>query len=509
MIIGEYQLREKDRFHQRKIIRALSTSFILLLLSAPSNAWLLGDPDDDPMDPKKLRTDVPVTVKSSHLDVIAYVDAERGPTECNLAPYAWPPTLAPNLVPNRVITAENMNEMRNAIKAMYTDLYGVGWSCALQFPPGTPGGTLCETVLPGDIVRRDHINDIRHSFGPTFSPTNNTCDLFPNAGVCSGNIYWTDQGCGISGCVATDQYQTGYDPVNPANVACHVNRCFPSGVCGGGLTCGNGAFEGGEGCDDGNTSDGDGCNAECSCEITYVSMGCGLNGCAAGEMYKVGTTYTVATAQCPSPTGLCYADAAACGAPGCGNGTPDAGEQCDDNNIINGDGCSDTCQCEYTWADESCGGPTDAECLTTEMYQNGTSLSPQCAPVTQCVVSASCDALCGGCTAWSNNACGAYGFCDISEMKQARTCDAPSQAAGCLEWQCLPAASSPECASCGNGAADAGETQDNCCRDMGCPPGPNSICWASSNMCYPPNYCQNGICEPGAGENAGNCADCP
>jgi cysteine-rich repeat protein len=30
----------------------------------------------------------------------------------------------------------------------------------------------------------------------------------------------------------------------------------------------------------------------------------------------------------------------------CGNGSLEAGEQCDDGNTINGDGCSDTCQIE-------------------------------------------------------------------------------------------------------------------------------------------------------------------
>jgi len=32
----------------------------------------------------------------------------------------------------------------------------------------------------------------------------------------------------------------------------------------------------------------------------------------------------------------------------CGNGNPnDAGEQCDDGNVVSGDGCSSTCQLEY------------------------------------------------------------------------------------------------------------------------------------------------------------------
>lgn len=509
MIIGEYQLPRKDSIRQDRFIQALMASLIFLLICLPAHAWVVPvAADDDPANPKKLRTDVPVTVKIYHFtDVVDYVDSERSVNECNLGVYVWPPVLAAELVAGGVVTITHINEIRRAVRQMYVDKYGVGWSCATQFPPGTSGATLCEDAAVGDLIGQDHINDLRHSFGANFD-TANVCDLFPDASLCSGNIFWTDQGCGggVPACDPTDQYQTGYDPVNPANVACHTNRCFPSGTCGGVLTCGNGVFDGGEGCDDGNTSDGDGCGATCSCEITFVPMGCGLGGCAAGEMYKVGTTYTVATAECPSPTDLCYTEAA-CGGALCGNSVPEAGEQCDDSNIIDGDGCNSTCQCEYTWVDETCAGPTDNECLVTEMYQTGTSLSAQCAATTQCVVSAACDGGCGGCTAWSSEACGAYGYCPINQMKQIRNCGGVP---GCQEWQCLPVASSPECASCGNGAADAGETQDNCCRDLGCPPGPDYICVASANMCYPDNYCGNEICEPGNGETAVSCPqDCP
>lgn len=42
------------------------------------------------------------------------------------------------------------------------------------------------------------------------------------------------------------------------------------------------------------------------------------------------------------------------GGPVCGNGTVEAGEQCDDGNTNNGDGCSSTCQHEATLAGELC-----------------------------------------------------------------------------------------------------------------------------------------------------------
>lgn len=49
--------------------------------------------------------------------------------------------------------------------------------------------------------------------------------------------------------------------------------------------------------------------------------------------------------------------------PICGNGVQDTGEQCDDNNTTNGDGCSATCQIENTCGNSVCsGGETCSTC---------------------------------------------------------------------------------------------------------------------------------------------------
>ncbi len=400
------------------------------MLCAQTHAWLVPVADeDDPINPKKLRTDIPVLVKSNHFtDVVAYVDSERGPTECNLTPYAWPPTLLPEINAEGVITTTHINEVRAGVRQMYQDYYGAGWSCVAQFPPGTPGGTLCETANPGDFVYTAHIDDLRHSFGANFN-TNNVCDLFPPVVV----------------------------------------------------TCGNGgAPEAGETCDDGNLVDGDGCSATCQCEYSWLDETCGGptdTECPMIEMYQNGTSLS---AQC-APSTQCVANPA-CGGPVCGNTIVEVGETCEDDNNINGDGCSSACECEYLWVDGPCGGPTGAECLANEIYQTGTSLWAGCASTTQCVASIACDVGCGGCTAWTDVACGAYSFCPRDQMKQARTCGGLP---GCVEWQCLPASDHPECATCGDGDADAGETQDNCCLDMGCPMGPNPVCHDPENMCYP------------------------
>ncbi len=68
----------------------------------------------------------------------------------------------------------------------------------------------------------------------------------------------------------------------------------------------------------------------------------------------------------------------------CGNGDPtDPGEQCDDGNVVSGDGCSSTCQREY------CGDGT--------VNNNpGTVINEQCDPgATELLTSKTCNSTCG------------------------------------------------------------------------------------------------------------------
>ncbi|MBI4518975.1 MAG: right-handed parallel beta-helix repeat-containing protein [Deltaproteobacteria bacterium] len=196
--------------------------------------------------------------------------------------------------------------------------------------------------------------------------------------------------------------------------------------------CGNTSIEPGEACDDGNTVGGDGCSAACQLEATPTptltptatpthtptptptgSCAGSLTGtwsAAPGPLTVIdqGTTVYVVVgpgyAIPPSPFGhyaIAYTrSGAALTAPGqpsatidsctqitltlapgqflvftrtstqaCGDGTPDAGEQCDDGNVANGDGCSIVCTtpaCGDGWSDpgETCddgnSNPNDA-----------------------------------------------------------------------------------------------------------------------------------------------------
>ncbi len=93
-------------------------------------------------------------------------------------------------------------------------------------------------------------------------------------------------------------------------------------------TCGNGTLDAGETCDDGNAAGGDGCSASCQTEF-----------CGDGVVNNVAETCE------PPNTNTCNATCTA-RQPTCGDGFVTAPEACDDGNVIDGDGCSSTCEFE-------------------------------------------------------------------------------------------------------------------------------------------------------------------
>ena len=114
--------------------------------------------------------------------------------------------------------------------------------------------------------------------------------------------------------------------------------------------CGDGRVEPGEACDDGNETAGDGCDPDCtwSCEAAAdcddglecngVEVCGGEHVCAAGVPPAEGTPCTTAAGA----AGACRG--AVCAPYGCGNGRVDAGEECDDGNADDTDGCLSDCR---------------------------------------------------------------------------------------------------------------------------------------------------------------------
>jgi len=94
--------------------------------------------------------------------------------------------------------------------------------------------------------------------------------------------------------------------------------------------CGNGILEAGEACD-------------CGTDPTNLPAGCaGPNGLFNGDGTGCSKTCTKEPiCRGTNGTGTTHACT-----PTCGNGSLESGEECDDGNLVNGDGCSSTCQIE-------------------------------------------------------------------------------------------------------------------------------------------------------------------
>jgi cysteine-rich repeat protein len=109
---------------------------------------------------------------------------------------------------------------------------------------------------------------------------------------------------------------------------CDDSDCVGADWCN--PVCGNNDLENGEQCDDGNTADNDGCSASCELE------NCGDNNLDPGEECDDGNN--VDGDGCSA---TCKSEAV------CGNGNREPGEECDDGNTDDGDGCSSTCEDEF------------------------------------------------------------------------------------------------------------------------------------------------------------------
>ncbi|MBR9701204.1 hypothetical protein GOV11_05050 [Candidatus Woesearchaeota archaeon] len=131
------------------------------------------------------------------------------------------------------------------------------------------------------------------------------------AGILPGNhTFWGEYEFDGMGATATTLGPVVFQVTSPAAV------------------CGNSVIEQGETCDNG--IDNGVCPAVCSDSCTLNSCAyCGDGTCDASE-------------SCST----CSQDCGAC--PYCGDGNLDPGEECDDGNIANGDGCSSTCTIELS-----------------------------------------------------------------------------------------------------------------------------------------------------------------
>ena len=198
-----------------------------------------------------------------------------------------------------------------------------------------------------------------------------------NMAVCGNGLLTSDEACDDNNTVSGDgcsgncqAIETGWQCPVPGK------PCTP--------ICGNGKVELGKQCDDGVSPDkktgptaiDDGCSATCETEPGWSCAGspsvctkavCGNGILETGEACDCGADPTKLPKDCTGPNGLFNGDGTGCsktctiepicrGTSGtgtthacvasCGNGNLETGEECDDGNLADNDGCSSKCQIE-------------------------------------------------------------------------------------------------------------------------------------------------------------------
>jgi cysteine-rich repeat protein len=153
--------------------------------------------------------------------------------------------------------------------------------------------------------------------------------------------------CGDSGQVPADACASAADGTScGTGQICRSNMCVNS-------TCGDRFVGPGEECDDGNTVSGDGCEVNCrfTCLASDATRNCapadacaGQGVCSAAHTCMAGTPLPDGSACGSGADNVCVAGV--CTPTHCGNGIREFGEDCDDGNNTNLDGCDSACRFE-------------------------------------------------------------------------------------------------------------------------------------------------------------------
>jgi len=189
-----------------------------------------------------------------------------------------------------------------------------------------------------------------------------------NLAVCGNGVLTSNETCDDGNTVSGDGCSADCMTVEDG-YQCRVpgKHCTP--------LCGDGKLFGSETCDDGNSASGDGCSSTCQIEpgadCPTPGQKCNMAVCGNGikeknELCDCGTDATKLPSGCKAVNGLFYGDGNGCSktctkepvcqdssgktqacTSACGDGNLDLpGEECDDGNQLDGDGCSSSCKVE-------------------------------------------------------------------------------------------------------------------------------------------------------------------
>jgi cysteine-rich repeat protein len=315
----------------------------------------------------------------------------------------------------------------------------------VSFPSGAPA------VLPSAVAINPSGNDQYQWYkdgAPISGPYGTSRDLDVTLG--GGSVAPADAG--------NYQYTISNAVVTGLTLTSRVITVAVSATCGDGFV-----NDPSEVCDDGNLNTGDGCDAACLLEVGEPCAGdtdCASNRCNLTAMPPV----------CAPPVG-------------CGNGTLEAGEACDDGNNMNGDGCTAACDIED-------GNPctANAECASGVCDMN--EAPPLCEPAGSCGNGAldateSCD---------DGNLTTGDGCSNICLLEDGEPCTDNAQCESTIcdtvdSNTCEPAN------TCGNGALEAGEACDdgNTSAEDSCDP--QCLLELGAGPCTDGAQCESGVCN--------------
>jgi hypothetical protein len=212
-----------------------------------------------------------------------------------------------------------------------------------------PGPSLnCDDLNPCTDDACNFATGCIHTFNDIQCDDDDACTTgeFCAAGKCGGGIVvvcdddnvCTDDSCHPgTGCVFADNQAGCTDD----------DVCTDADVCAEGLCVPGPQLD----CDDSNLCTDDSCDSIMGCEYVNNSIACDDNDlCTDGDVCGGGTCVPGSAITCDDgdvcTNNTCEPDQGCVYTvftPCCGNGIPEAGEQCDDGNDVNGDGCNNDC----------------------------------------------------------------------------------------------------------------------------------------------------------------------